>query len=185
MFTLIMSFLSGIIGPLLPNVLSLIRDWQDRKHELQMMELRMKYAEKEQMWRMEELNARADIEEAKVLHTPQRSFGIDLIDAADKWSDTKWGRALITPSFFLYTILDIVNGFVRPTIAYAAFGFYMVYKWSVFEIAKTHMNAIEAINITWTENDWVVLLMVLGFFFGQRAAKAVLGGNTTNGKPSK
>jgi hypothetical protein len=185
MFTLIMSFLSGVIGPLLPNVLNLVRDWQDRKHELQMMELRMKYAAQEQMWRMEEMNARADIEEAKVLHTPQKSFGVELIDAADKWSDTKWGKWLITPSFLLYTILDIVNGFVRPTIAYAAFGFYMVYKWSIFEIAKTHMDVVTAINTTWTENDWVVLLMVLGFFFGQRAAKAVLGGNTTNGKPGR
>jgi len=40
------------------------------------------------------------------------------------------------------------------------------------------MNTVEAINATWTENDWAVLLMVLGFFFGQRAAKAVLGGST-------
>lgn len=185
MFTLLFSFLGGVIGPLLPNVLNLVRDWQDRKHELQMMEMRMKYAAQEQMWRMEELNARADIEEAKVLHTPQKSFGIDLIDAADKWSESKWGKWLITPSFLLYTILDIVNGFVRPTIAYAAFGFYMVYKWSVFQIAQTHMMTIEAINSTWTENDWVVLLMVLGFFFGQRAAKAVLGGSTTNGKSGR
>jgi hypothetical protein len=185
MFTLIMSFLGGVVGPLLPNVLNLIRDAQDRKHELQMMEMRMKYAAQEQMWRMEEMNARADIEEAKVLHTPQRSFGIDLIDAADKWSETKWGKWLITPSFLLYTFVDIVNSLVRPTIAYAAFGFYMIYKWSIFEIAKTQMDAMSAINITWTENDWIVLLMVLGFFFGQRAAKAVLGGSTANGKPNR
>jgi hypothetical protein len=185
MFTLIMSFLGGVVGPLLPNVLNIIRDSQERKHELQMMEMRMKYAQAEHLWRMEEVNARADIEEAKVLHTPQKSFGIDLIDAADKWSETTWGKWLITPSFLLYTLLDIVNGFVRPTIAYAAFGFYMIYKWSIFQIAEAQMTTIEAINSTWTENDWVVLLMVLGFFFGQRAAKAVLGGSAANGKPGR
>ena len=184
MFTLIFSFLSGVIGPLLPSVINLIRDWQDRKHELQMMEIRLKYAAQEHLWRMEEMNARADIEESKVLHQPQSAFGVQLIDAADKWSDTKWGRALITPSFILYTLLDIINGLVRPTIAYAAFGFYMVYKWSIFQIAKLQMTTVEAINSTWTENDWVVLLMVLGFFFGQRAAKAVLGGSTANAKPN-
>ena len=75
-----------------------------------------------------------------------------------------------------------MNGLVRPTIAYCSFGFYMVYKWSVFEIAKAQLDTVQAINATWTENDWAVLLMVLGFFFGQRAAKAVLGGSTNTAK---
>ena len=184
MFTLLFSFLGGVVGPLLPNIIGLFRDWQDNKQELLLMEMRLKYAAQEHLWRMEEMNARADIEEAKVLHQPQSSFGVQLIDAADKWSESTWGRWLITPGFYLYTILDIVNGFVRPTIAYCAFGFYMIYKWSIFEIAKTQMSTVEAINSTWTENDWVVLLMVLGFFFGQRAAKAVLGGSTSNANPN-
>jgi hypothetical protein len=182
MFTLIISFLSGVVGPLLPSVMNIFKETLDRKHELQMLEMRMKYAAQEHLWRMEEINSHADIEEAKVLHTPQKSFGVQLIDAADKWAETTWGKWLITPSFWLYTILDIVNGFVRPTIAYAAFGFYMVYKWSLFELAKVSMSANEAITLIWTENDWIVLLMVLGFFFGQRAAKAVLGGSTTTSK---
>lgn len=182
MFTLLMSFLTGIIGPLLPSILSMFRDYQDRKHELAMLEMRMKYAEKEHLWRIEEINAQADIAEAQMLHAPQSAFGVQLIDAADKWANTKWGKWLITPSFYLYTLLDIVNGLVRPVIAYAAFGFYMIYKWSVFTIYTQTLDAVTAINQTWTENDWVVLLMVLGFFFGQRAAKAVLGGSTTNGR---
>lgn len=182
MITLLISFLTGIIGPLLPSILNLVRDWQDRKHELAMLEMRMKYAAQEHLWRMEEINARADIEEAKVLHKPQPSFGAQLLDSASRWADTTWGKWLVTPSFLLYTILDFVNGMVRPTVAYAAFGFYMVYKWSVFEIAKTQMDTIAAINSTWGENDWAVLLMVLGFFFGQRAAKAVLGGSTTTAR---
>lgn len=179
-----MSFLTGVIGPLLPTVLSLFREWGDRNHELRMLEMRLKFAQYEHMWRMEEINANADIEEAKVLHNPQISFGVQLIDAADKWADSTWGKALLTPSFILYTMLDIINGLVRPTIAYTAFGFYMVYKWSIFQIAKAQMTTIEAINSTWTENDWVVLLMVLGFFFGQRAAKAVLGGSTNTPRPN-
>lgn len=184
MFTLVASFLTGIIGPLLPSIITLIRDWQDRKFELQMLEMRMKYAAQEHLWRMEEMNARADIEEAKVLHKPVQSFGVQLLDAADKWADTAWGKVLVTPAFALFTFLDFVNGMVRPTIAYAAFGFYAIYKWSVFEIAKVNLTTFEAINATWTENDWAVLLMVLGFFFGQRAAKAVLGGSTQTARPN-
>lgn len=80
MITLLISFLTGIIGPLLPSILNLVRDWQDRKHELAMLEMRMKYAAQEHLWRMEEINARADIEEAKVLHKPQPSFGAQLLE---------------------------------------------------------------------------------------------------------
>jgi hypothetical protein len=178
MLTLLAAFLTGVLGPLLPSVINLIRDWQDRKFELQMLEMRMKYAAQEHLWRMEEMNARADIEEARVLHKPTPSFGVQLLDAADKWADTLWGKILVTPAFAMFAFLDFVNGMVRPTIAYAAFGFYAVYKWSVFEIAKAKLDTVAAINATWTENDWAVLLMVLGFFFGQRAAKAVLGGST-------
>lgn len=172
------SFLTGIIGPLLPSIVNIFQNYQDRKFELQMMELRLKYAAQEHLWKMEELSAQADIEEAKVLHAPQQSFGVQLLDAADKWADTTWGKAMITPGFYLFMLLDFVNGMVRPIIAYTAFGFYMIYKWSVFQIAMTYMTTVEAINTTWGENDWAVLLMVLGFFFGQRAAKAVLGGST-------
>lgn len=182
MLTLLMSFLTGIVGPLLPSLLSVFRDWGDRKHELALMELRLKHMQFEHTWRMEELNARADIEEAKVLHKPQASFGVQLIDAADKWAASNWGKWLVTPAFYGYCFLDIVNGLVRPTIAYCAFGFYMVYKWSVFELAKAQLDTVAAINATWTENDWAVLLMILGFFFGQRAAKAVLGGSTNTAK---
>lgn len=182
MMTLLMSFLTGIVGPLLPNILGFLRERDDRAHELAMMELRIKAAADEHVWRMEEISARADIEEAKVLHKPAQSFGVELLDSASKWADTRWGKWLVTPSFLLYTLLDFVNGMVRPTIAYSAFFFYMVYKWSVFEIAKTQLTTVQAINATWTENDWAVLLMVLGFFFGQRAAKAVLGGSTTTSR---
>jgi hypothetical protein len=182
MMTLLLSFLTGTIGPLLPNLLGLFREASDKKHERAMIELRMKHAAQEHTWRMEEISARADIEEAKVLHKPQGSFGVQLIDAADKWADSTWGKCLVTPAFYAFVLLDFVNGLVRPTIAYAAFGFYMAYKWSVYQIAVESMETVQAINQTWGENDWAVLLMVLGFFFGQRAAKAVLGGSTSTGK---
>lgn len=182
MLTLIGSFLTGIIGPLLPTVLNLFRDWQDRKHELEMLAMRLKYANQEHLWKMEEINATADIEEAKILHTQQQSFGVQLLDAADKWADSQWGKCIVTPVFFLYAILDFLNGLVRPAIAYAAFGFYVVYKWSVFEMAKVSVTTVEAVNATWTDNDWAVLLMVLGFFFGQRAAKMVIGGSSQNAR---
>jgi hypothetical protein len=182
MFTLLMSFLTGVAGPLLPTIVQLFKTHQDNKQELAMMEMRLKYASQEHAWKMEEINANADIEEAKTLHAPQTSFGVQLLDAANKWADTLWGKWMIFPCFILFTILDFINGMVRPTIAFASYGFYAAYKWSVFELAKVSVNSTQALHDTWGDNDWAVLLMVLGFFFGQRAAKAVLGGSPYTAK---
>lgn len=182
MLTMILSFLGGVVGPLLPELLKLFRGAQDNKHELLMMEMRLKYAASEHMWRMEEVNAKADIEESKTLYQPQRSFGVQLLDAGEKWAETLWGKFLVTPAFYLFTILDFVNGMVRPGICGVAFGFYVTYKWAIYQLAIEEMDKLRAIQHVWTDNDWSVLLLVLGYFFGQRAMKAVFGGSTQTSK---
>ena len=183
MITLIISFLSGVIGPLLPELLKLFRGAQDNKHELALLELRMRHAATEHSWRMEQVTATADIEETRLLHQPQSSFGVQLLDAGEKWAHTAWGKMLITPSFYLFTLLDFVNGIIRPGICAAAFGFYVTYKWAIYQLALEEMDKMRAIATVWTENDWAVLLLVLGYFFGQRAMKAAFGGSTQTAKP--
>ena len=84
--------------------------------------------------------------------------------------------------FYLFTLLDFVNGMVRPSICAVAFGFYVTYKWAIYQLAVEEMDKMRAISHVWTDNDWSVLLLVLGYFFGQRAMKAVFGGSTQTTK---
>lgn len=178
MLTVILSFLSGVVGPMLPELLKYFRQKQDNLHELAMLEARMKYAQYEHMWRMEEINVKADITETQVLHGKQNSFGVQLLDASQKWADSQWGKWLVTPAFYFFAFLDFLNGMVRPVIAYAAFGFYMAYKLALYEIALRSNDSAMAVLQTWGENDWAVLMTVIGFFFGQRMVKAAFGGST-------
>jgi hypothetical protein len=179
----ILSFITGFLGPVVPQVFKWFERKQEYAHELALMELRMKQGAQEHLWRMESINASADIAEMQTLRTPQTSFGVQLLDAAKEWvTNKRWGAAVIVPVFYLFAFLDFVLGMVRPTITYAAFGFYMVYKWTLFQALAANTTKEAAILATWTDQDWAVLLLVLGYYFGQRSMKAAFGGSTQTDK---
>ena len=178
----IISFITGFLGPTIPQIFKWFERKQEFEHELKLMDLRLRQGAQEHLWRMEETSARADIAEMQTLRTPQQSFGVQLLDAAREWiQSTKWGIWIITPILYLFAFLDFVTGMVRPVVTYAAFGFYMVYKWTLFQSLQVTQSREAAILATWSDQDWAVLLLVLGYFFGQRTMKAVFGGsaNTT------
>lgn len=174
------SAIFGFAAPFLPELLKYFNRKADMAHEKEMMGLRLQHAEKEHLWRMEEVTAQADIEEAKELHRPAPSFGVQVLDAA---KDSGWGKWAIVPAFYLFTLLDFVAGMVRPSITYGAFTFYVAYKWSLWQLAITY-NATrdQALVSIWGDNDWAVLTLVLSYWFGHRASKAAFGGNATSGK---
>lgn len=179
----ILSFITGFLGPLVPQVFKWFERKQEYAHELALMELRMKQGAQEHLWRMEQISATADIAEMQTLRTPQTSFGVQLLDAAKDWvTNTRWGAVVIVPVFYLFALLDFILGMVRPTITYAAFGFYMVYKWTLFESLAANTTKEAAILATWSDQDWAVLLLVLGYYFGQRTMRAAFGGSTQNDK---
>jgi hypothetical protein len=178
----LLSFITGFLGPAVPQIFKWFERKQEFSHELALMELRLKQGAQEHLWRMEETSAKADIEEMKTLRTPQQSFGVQILDASKSWvSSTTWGAWVVVPVLYLFAFLDFVTGMVRPVVTYAAFGFYMTYKWTLFQSLAIAQGREAAILATWSEQDWAVLLLVLGYFFGQRTMKAVFGGsaNTT------
>lgn len=109
----ILSAVFGFAAPSLPVVFKTIQAWMDNKHELEMFRLRLQAGAQEHLWRMEEINAHADIEEARVLHQPQQSFGVQVLDAAAR---SNWGPWATVPAFYLFTLLDFLSGLVRPAI---------------------------------------------------------------------
>lgn len=173
----ILSAIFGFLAPMLPEVLKLFNRRMDNQHEKDMMELRLQHAQAEHAWRMEEVEANADIAEAAELHKPAPSFGVQLLDAAQNWGLGRW---VLIPAFYLFTVLDFLSGMVRPTIAFSAFGFYIAYKWALYDtIARVHeyMPAGAILEQVWQEQDWAVLTLVLSYWFGHRAAKAAFGGS--------
>jgi hypothetical protein len=165
--------LLGFLGPFIPQVLKWFQDKDDKAHEIEMFKLQMQYAQVESQIRVAEFEAQADVQEATALHQPQQSYGVQLLDAANTWAESTWGKFLITPAFYLFTFLDFVSGMVRPGITVAAFGFYVSYKWTL--VSKLGVQG------AWSDTDFDIVLLVLSYWFGHRAAKAAFGGNASTG----
>ena len=174
----ILSAILGFAGPFLPEVLKLFRQKQDNAHELAVLELQMKMADKAHGYRMEEINAQADIAEMQTLRQPQQSFGVQLLDAAQHWP-----KMAILPVFYMFALLDWLNGIVRPGVTSAMVGFYLLFKHSQYEIAKQRLgDYAQAVQAIWTTDDFAVLMLCLGYYFGHRTMKAVFGGSSNTSR---
>lgn len=178
MLTFLASIL-GFLGPFVPELLKLFRQKQDNTHELALMEMQARNAAAAHTYRIEELNVQADIQEAQVIHQPMQSFGVQILDAAKDWN-----KFLIVPVFYLFAFLDFLNGTVRSIITYSVVGFYFTYKYAMFEMMKLQNNLQwkDAIIVSWTENDWALLMLVVSYWFGSRAVKSVFGGSANTGR---
>lgn len=180
------SAIFGFVAPFLPEAFKFFQRRQDNTHELMMLEMRVKYAAQEHLWRMEEISAHADIAEAKELHKPVPSFGVQILDKAQA-SLPRWAWV---PVFWMFSLLDWVSGMVRPGITYAAFGFYIAYKAALYNLMFTvvepgTLSKAQAIANLWGEQDWAVLTLVLSYYFGLRSYKATFGGNASHGEKGK
>ena len=180
----ILTALLGFASPFLPELFKWLRSKQENAHELAMFELRLRLGAQEHLWRMEEVAAHADIEEMKVLHLPQQSFGVQMLDAA---TNAGWKGWATVPAFYLFTLLDFLSGMVRPAITYGAFAFYAAYKVACLKMLEAQADATftlwEGVRALWNEQDWMILTLVLSYWFGQRAYKATFGGSASSGKP--
>lgn len=175
----ILTALLGFAGPFIPELIKLLRQKQDNRHELAVLEMQTKIAAAQHLYKMEELDVNADIAEMQTLRQPQASFGVQILDAAKNWP-----KFLIVPVFYLFAFLDFAAGMVRPAVTYGITGFYLMYKWALFEQAKMISGSWDrAAVIIWTEMDFSILLLVLGYYFGQRAMKGVFGGSANTGRP--
>lgn len=170
----LLSAVFGFAAPFLPELLKYFNRKQDNLHELEMMKLQMEAAAAQHTWRMEEINATADIKEAELLHTQPQSFGVQLLDAGTKWAQKGW----LLPVFYLFSLLDFIAGMVRPTITYAAFGFYAWVKYSQITLAAQTAGSLSLAALqVWGEADMAIIVMVLSYWFGHRAAKQAFGGS--------
>jgi hypothetical protein len=174
----ILSAIFGFFGPFIPELLKFFKVKEDNKQELAILELQAKMAEANHLYKMDEINANADITEMQTTRLPQQSFGVQILDAAKDWP-----KMFILPVFYLFALLDFLSGFVRPAVTYAVVGFYLVYKWALFEQAKMVTGAWQVAATTiWVENDFSILLLCIGWYFGHRSVKSTFGGSANTGK---
>lgn len=171
------SAILGFAAPFLPEILKYYNRKADNAHELAMMKLQGEMADKHHAYRMEEIGIQGDIGEAIELHKPQKSFGVQLLDAAKGHGLSGWA---LYPAFYLFCLMDFLAGMVRPGITYAAFGFYMTVKWAELTIARNSSALSAALLQVWSQEDRAIVILVLSYWFGHRSAKAAFGGSAMN-----
>ncbi|MFC1659517.1 hypothetical protein ACFL0U_03050 [Pseudomonadota bacterium] len=135
--------ITGFIGAVIPNILKLLQDKFDRKHELEIMKLQIKSQKEFGTHKIEEINVNADIPEKQSLY---KTF----------YSGIKW--------------IDVFNGSVRPTLAYAFFLLYTYTKIAYFLTAGDNF----LISEMWTTVDNTIFMTIISFFYGQRAMQKIM-----------
>ena len=146
MITLFAS-LFGFLSSLVPDGMKMLRDAQDRKHELKILEMQMAQQAAGHSQRLEEINTNADIAESAALY---KTYKVGV----------KW--------------VDALNGTVRPVLAYSFFALYAAVKWWQWQMLPDQAMPWQ-IEVLWTEEDRAIFAGIIAFYFGQRAMGKVRG----------
>lgn len=140
MITLLGSLI-GFISSLFPELIKLFRNYQDHKHEVQVLQIQVEREKYTSEARLAEIQAKADFQEVKVLHSTDRP-------------GSKW--------------VESFSATVRPVIAYGMFGLYAGIK--LIAILKLPDNAPVFMYLElWNEEDAGILAGILSYYFGNRA----------------
>lgn len=145
MLTLLGSLL-GFVTSAFPDILGLFRDWQDRKHELAILDRQMEQMKLGHQQRLDEIEVQADIAESQALY-----------------------RHDAQPSGVLW--VDGLRASVRPVVTYAFFGLFAGVKGSALYllIAVEGLAMAEALPRIWDPETQALFAAVMSFWFGQRA----------------
>lgn len=144
MITLFASLL-GFFSSLVPDGMKMLRDHQDRKHELTIMKMQMEMKEADRSERLEEIRLQADAAESAALYKTYK-VGVAWVDA--------------------------LNGTVRPVLAYSFFALYATIKFMQWSMLPDNPLPWH-VDTLWNEEDRAIFAGIIAFYFGSRAMKQV------------
>lgn len=148
----LLSGLIGLLGSVIPDLLKIWNDYNDKRHEIKILEMQMEHARLGHQYRMAEVDAEATSRETVALYSTQRRSGIRWVDA--------------------------LNATVRPFVTYLLLSWYMIYKSSFIYIAYLDNDTLTIWDVllrSYTQEDMSLLALVLGFWFGHRALQRYKG----------
>ncbi len=133
--------IAGFIGSLIPEILKLIKDCYDKKHQLNIIDLEIKNHEFKRSDSNKIITKQCELAQQNSLYSTYNS-GIRWIDA--------------------------LNASVRPILAYS---FFLMYAWVKYvqyrAIDKLYILS-EYLNILWSIDDQAIFAGIISFYFGQR-----------------
>ncbi|GAB4167837.1 MAG: hypothetical protein Tsb006_6710 [Rickettsiaceae bacterium] len=140
MITLLAS-IAGFISSIVPEIIKYFKDINDKKHELNILDKQIEYNKTSASKTLEEIYISRDVLEQASLYTTYKT-------------DIKW--------------IDMLNGSVRPVLAYSFFLMYMCVKYLQYKAISTSAHIIEYIDVIWNVDDQAIFAGIISFYYGQR-----------------
>lgn len=155
----IIGTLTGGLTSILPGILSFFQRRDELRHEAKLLELRGKYAEKENKQQIDLINVKADANEGESLRRHDAALDGSGFIAALRRSV----RPIITYLFFfLYLFIKSVAVITAYQVAGAENTASLAILWN------------DILPIIWTEQDAAIFGAIIGFWFGGRAIEKLL-----------
>jgi len=141
--TALISLLGGGFMRLLPELLKLFSDRQDKAHEVTMTTLQLELEKAKAALQIAAGQAQSQVEQA----TAQMQAYMEAIKGQSAMTGVRW--------------IDGLNQSVRPFLTY----------WWMILLTSYKCSALLTGGPVWGESDWQVLSMILGFWFVDRSIR--------------
>jgi hypothetical protein len=144
--------LLGFGTSFLPNILGFMEKGQSNKHELRLLEAKAKHAEVLSKLKVEELDAKADVEESRSIY----------MHASEIAKNNK------------SSFISALQASVRPVITYFFFILFATIKGlAVYVAVKEGDDVSQAILNSWDQETAILFSTVVSFWFGGRAMRKI------------
>lgn len=140
MITLLAS-LSGFISALIPELVKLMKDRNDKNHELQMLLKKFEHLDSVKSSKIMKMSIKNELDQHNALYATYKS-GISMIDA--------------------------LNASVRPVLAYSFFLMYAIVKFTQYKAIAETVIIAQYLEILWSMDDQAIFASIISFYFGQR-----------------
>lgn len=140
MITLLAS-ITGFISSIIPEILKILKDQHDRKHELNILDRKIESSKLGQAAIIAEISSSKEINENSTLYSTYKS-GVEWVDA--------------------------LNASVRPILAYSFFIMYAGVKYVQFKSIQSTAILVEYLEVLWNIDDQAIFAGIISFYFGQR-----------------
>ena len=144
--------LLGFGTSFLPSILGFFEKGQSNKHDLRMLEAKAKYADTLSKLKVQELDAKADVEEARSIY----------MHASEIAKNNK------------SSFISALQASVRPVITYFFFILFATIKGlAVYVAVREGDDVSQAILNSWDQETAILFSTVVSFWFGGRAMRKI------------
>jgi hypothetical protein len=187
-----LTVIAGFIAPFLPDLLGLVRNWQDHKHELEMRRVDAQLQRETRAFDLAQTELRADVEDVVSARAAQPTYGRAILDAmqAGYPGAGRFMRFNYGVVFLLFGLVEFLNALMRPSVVYYMFGLYGAVKAARFWIYLETLPALrfettadwsqslgaiaQALTVLWGVEDADLIASICAFLFAARHRQTVL-----------